>query len=135
MIYAHFPHKAWISINHTPTEVQQPTIAHVSRQVRREALAVFYSRNHFVLDLRGWKDAAYPKLWTPVDIFESWIYAIGDANAEYLRSLMIFAYVAPLAKPIQRPRRLSGFHFCWTNSLTLFSFFFFGNTADSHSSA
>lgn len=95
MIYAYIPHKAWISISHTPTDVQQPAIAHVSRQVRKEALAGFYSRNHFVLDLRGSKDAAYPKLWRPADIFESWIYAIGHENAGFLRSLKIFASVHP----------------------------------------
>lgn len=93
MIYTYFPHKAWISINSAPSDVQQPVIASVSRQIRQEALAVFYSNNHFVLDLRGWKDASYPKLWKPADIFESWIYAIGDVNAANLRSLKIFAYV------------------------------------------
>lgn len=44
MIYAYFPHEAWISINQAPCKLQQPAIAFVNHQVRKEALAVFYVR-------------------------------------------------------------------------------------------
>lgn len=91
MVYAYFPHQAWISINQAPSKLKQPALAFVSHQIREECLAYFYKNNKFVLDLRGWKDASYPKLWKPADIFESWVRAIGDGNAGHLRSLTFFA--------------------------------------------
>ena len=91
MIYAYFPYQAFIPITQAPSKLQQPATAYVSRRMRREALAVFYARNRFTLDLRGWKDPSYPKLWTPAKIFEAWITAIGDTNAGSLRSLIFHA--------------------------------------------
>lgn len=90
-IYALIPHQAWLSVNSAPAKLKQPALAAVNRQLRAESLAVFYSQNKFVLDLRGWKDESYPKLWTPARIFAAWILAIGDVNAGRLRSLTVFA--------------------------------------------
>lgn len=90
-IYALIPHQAWLSVNCDPAKLKQPALAAVNREVRAECLAVFYSQNKFVLDLRGWNDACYPKLWTPARIFAAWILAIGDVNAGRLRSLTVFA--------------------------------------------
>jgi len=60
--------------------------------MRKECLDVFYGKNRFLLDLRGWKHDNYPKRWTPLMIFEHWINAIGDENAGRLRSLSFVSH-------------------------------------------
>ena len=92
MIYAYFPYLAYIHINQDPTKVAQPNISKICRRMRRECLDVFYGRNKFFLDIRGWKDASYPREWTPSIIFQRWITAIGDENAARLRSLSFFSH-------------------------------------------
>lgn len=92
MIYAYFPYLASIHINQDPSKVVQPNISKASRQMRKESLDVFYGRNKFFLDLRGWKDSSYPRKWTPRMIFEHWVAAIGDENAARLRSLSFFSH-------------------------------------------
>lgn len=104
MIYIYWPKIAWIDVaqtfpyNHSPTDrehdksVLQPNISRVSRRMRHECLDVFYGRNKFLLDLRGWKHQDYPKRWTPLQIFEHWLAAIGDANAARVRSLSFWSH-------------------------------------------
>lgn len=92
MIYAYFPYLASIHINQDPSKLLQPNVSEVSRWMREESLTVFYGRNNFFLDLRGWKHASYPPRWTPFDVFEHWITAIGDANAARIRSLTFFSH-------------------------------------------
>ena len=92
-IYAQFPYLASIHINQDPTKgLLQPNISKVCRRMRNESLDIFYSRNKFFLDLRGWKGASYPRKWTPLDIFERWITAIGDTNAKSIRSVSFFSH-------------------------------------------
>lgn len=92
LIYAYFPYLAAVHINQDPSKVLQPNISKICRQMRKEALEVFYSRNNFFLDLRGWKAASYPRLWTPRKIFEEWVTAIGDENAAHLRNISFFSH-------------------------------------------
>ena len=92
MIYAYFPYQASIHINQDPIKLLQPNISEVSRLGREESLNVFYGRNKFVLDLRGWKDSSYPRRWSPFDIFNHWITAIGDENTARLRHLTFISH-------------------------------------------
>lgn len=92
MIYAYFPYLASIHINQDPSKLVQPNMSMANKLMREEALNVFYGRNKFVLDLRGWKHQAYPKLWTPFEVFSHWITAIGDANAARIRNLTFFSH-------------------------------------------
>jgi hypothetical protein len=92
MIYAYFPYLASIHINQDPSKLVQPNVSKVSRRMREESLNVFYGRNKFFLDLRGWKHGSYPRRWTPFDVFRHWITAIGDANAARIRSLTFFSH-------------------------------------------
>jgi hypothetical protein len=55
--------------------------------MRRESLDVFYGRNLFFIDLRGWKGANIPHRWTPRQIFDHWITAIGDESTARLRNI------------------------------------------------
>lgn len=109
MVYLYFRPYSWIDISQMPSRIHQPSVAFVSKQVRKECLDVFYGKNRYVsrlcvrpladtddarfmLDLRGWKNSGYPKKWTPNDIFERWITAIGDDNAARLRSLTFYEH-------------------------------------------
>ena len=93
MIYARFPGLASIHINQDPSKgALQPSLSQVSRQMRKESLDVFYGKNNFFLDLRGWKGSSYPRKWTPKTIFEQWITAIGSENAARLRSLKFYSH-------------------------------------------
>ena len=92
MIYAYFPYLASIHINQDPSIVTQPNVSKVCRRMRKESLDVFYGRNKFFLDLRGWKHASYPRSWTPRIIFEQWVTAIGEQNAARLKSLSFFSH-------------------------------------------
>lgn len=92
MIYAYFPYLASIHVNQDPEKVLQPSISKVCHRIRKESLDVFYGRNKFFLDLRGWKHASYPRKWTPQMVLERWINAIGDENAARIRSLSFFSY-------------------------------------------
>ena len=92
MIYAYFPYLASIHINQDPAKVLQPNISRVCRRIRKESLDVFYARNNFFLDLRGWKHASYPRRWTPQMVLERWIRAVGNDNVARIRSLSFFSY-------------------------------------------
>src|SRR6201996_660435 len=92
MIYAYFPYLASIHINQDPSKLVQPNVSKVCRRMREESLNVFYGRNKFVLDLRGWKHGSYPRRWTPFEVFDHWMTAIGDANAARIRSLTFFSH-------------------------------------------
>lgn len=113
MIYLHWPKMAWIDVMQTfpginttsttaittggipatsPKSVAQPNISKVCRRTRRECLEVFYGKNKFLIDLRGWKHADYPREWTPGIIFERWIDGIGDINAARLRILSFWSH-------------------------------------------
>ncbi|KAK4496995.1 hypothetical protein PRZ48_011444 [Zasmidium cellare] len=58
----------------------QPPIGQVNRQLRHEALPVFYSANTFTAQLDNALD---------LDIALSWLTAIGDANISHLRKLIL----------------------------------------------
>ncbi|TKA75368.1 hypothetical protein B0A55_06006 [Friedmanniomyces simplex] len=103
MIYIQWPKVAWVDIaqahprvgrsdRQTDKSVNQPTASKVSRRMRKECLDVFYGKNKFLLDLRGWKHSEYPRKWTPLMIFERWISGIGDENAGRLRSLSFLSH-------------------------------------------
>ena len=105
MIYTYWPKIAWIDVTQTipphpdvvvdrqhDKSVNQPNISRVCRRTRKECLDVFYGKNKFLLDMRGWKHDNYPKRWTPLMIFEHWIDAIGDENAGRLRSLSFVSH-------------------------------------------
>ncbi|RMZ15824.1 hypothetical protein D0860_01387 [Hortaea werneckii] len=99
IIYTYWPKTAWIDVTQSyPRNTQtinrehdksvlQPNISRVSRRMRQESLDVFYGKNKFLIDLRGWKHPEYPKDWTPLTIVTKWIQAIGDENAARLRKL------------------------------------------------
>ncbi|CAK4031789.1 Hypothetical predicted protein [Lecanosticta acicola] len=92
MVYLYFRGYSWIDITQMPDRIHQPSIAKVSRKVRKECLDVFYGKNRFMLDMRGWKNLAYPATWTPNHIFEHWIAAIGDVNAARLRNVSFYVH-------------------------------------------
>ncbi|KAI6800214.1 hypothetical protein KC332_g621 [Hortaea werneckii] len=104
IIYTYWPKTAWIDVTQSyPCNTQtinrehdksvlQPNISRVSKRMREESLAVFYGKNKFLIDLRGWKHPAYPKDWTPLTIVTRWIHAIGDENAARLRHLSFVSY-------------------------------------------
>ncbi|KAK6389706.1 hypothetical protein LTR65_006188 [Meristemomyces frigidus] len=104
MIYIYWPKIAWIDVTQSfpqnniivdrehDKSVLQPNISRVSRRMRKECLDVFYGKNKFLLDLRGWKHDHYPKRWTPLMIFEHWFDAIGDESAGRLRSLSFMSH-------------------------------------------
>lgn len=92
MIYAYFPYLAAIHINQDPALVLQPNVSKVNHRMREESLDVFYGRNKFILDLRGWKHGSYPRTWTPFEVFEHWMTGIGDHNAAKIRSLMFVSH-------------------------------------------
>lgn len=93
MIYARFPGLASIHINQDPCKgALQPPLSQVSTRMRQECLDVFYGRNNFFLDLRGWKSTVFPKKWTPGTIFERWITTIGEENVARLRSLKFYSH-------------------------------------------
>jgi hypothetical protein len=92
MIYAYFPYLASIHINQDPSKLVQPNVSKVCRRMREESLNVFYGRNKFVLDLRGWKHGSYPRRWTPFEVFGHWITTIGDQNARRIRNLTFFSH-------------------------------------------
>jgi hypothetical protein len=92
MIYAYFPYLAAIHINQDPAKLMQPNVTKVNRQMREEALNVFYGRNKFVLDVRGWKHDSYPRRWTPFEVFIHWIMAIGDENTARIRNLTFISH-------------------------------------------
>lgn len=66
-----------------------------------------------MLDMRGWKHAAWPKSWTPIDIFYKWIAAIGDENAARLRQISFylhnFAVHYTLSSDPEKPRIMAKF--------------------------
>ncbi|KAK0274767.1 hypothetical protein LTR91_018630 [Friedmanniomyces endolithicus] len=80
--------------------------------MRKECLDVFYGKNNFLLDLRGWMDCSYPEKWTPLMIFERWIDAIGNENAGRLRSLnfMGHSFSVHIRVSKQAPQLASKFH-------------------------
>ncbi|KAF2168633.1 hypothetical protein M409DRAFT_53272 [Zasmidium cellare ATCC 36951] len=90
LVYLYFRSYSWIDITQMPDRIQQPSISKVSKRVRKESLDVFYGKNRFMLDMRGWKNGAWPKSWTPVDIFTRWVKAIGDENAARLRHVSFY---------------------------------------------
>ena len=92
MVYAYFPYLAAIHINQDPSKLVQPNASKVNRQMREEALNVFYGRNKFVLDIRGWKHDSYPRQWTPFEVFEHWIMAIDNENATRIRNLTFVSH-------------------------------------------
>lgn len=93
MIYARFPGLASIHINQDPSKgALQPSLSQVCWRMRKESLDVFYGKNNFFLDLRGWKGSIYPRKWTPKTIFEQWITAIGNDNAARLRNLKFYSH-------------------------------------------
>ena len=92
IVYAHFPYLASIHINQDPSILVQPNVSKVCRRLRGESLNVFYGRNKFVLDLRGWKHGSYPLRWTPFEVFKHWITTIGDHNARRIRNLTFFSH-------------------------------------------
>lgn len=92
MVYTYFPYLASIHINQDSSKLVQPNVSKVSRRMREESLNVFYGRNKFVLDLRGWKHESYPRRWTPFDVFGHWIMAIGDENAARIRHVTFFSH-------------------------------------------
>lgn len=92
MVYAYFPYLASIHINQDPSIVVQPALSQACRRMRKESLDVFYGKNNFFLDLRGWKSSSYPRKWTPRMIFENWVTAIGNDNAARLRNLSFFSH-------------------------------------------
>lgn len=87
-----FSYLAHIHINQDPSVVTQPNISKVCRRMRKESLDVFYGRNKFLLDLRGWKSSSYPYCWTPPIIFEKWIGALGDQNAARMKNLSFISH-------------------------------------------
>ena len=92
MIYLHIqPTTAWIDLSLQPTQLALPITSRICRRMRHESLDLFYSRNRFLLDLRGWKHRAYPETWTPVELFTRWVRAIGEPNAARLRTLIFYA--------------------------------------------
>lgn len=58
----------------------QPTISMVSKQLRAEALPIFYSSNHFLAELSNPDDLATAR---------NWLAAIGDGNVRHLRHLVL----------------------------------------------
>ncbi|KAK1072662.1 hypothetical protein LTR12_009452 [Friedmanniomyces endolithicus] len=103
MIYARLPGVAWIHITQAhprvgrldrknDKSVNQPAASKVCRRMRQKCLDVFYGKNNFLLDLRGWQHRAYPRKWTPPLIFERWISSIGNENAGRLRSLSFVSH-------------------------------------------
>jgi len=92
LIYLRHPGVAWIDITLAPAQVQQPVTSKVCKRMRDESLDVFYGRNTFLLDLRGWKHDDLPKSWTPPTIFKQWIESIGDKNVAKLRSLSFYSH-------------------------------------------
>lgn len=92
LIYLRQPGVAWIDLTLAPGRVQQPTTSKVCRRMRKESLDVFYGRNTFMLDMRGWKHSEYPKTWTPKIIFERWLRTIGDHNVARLRSVSFYSH-------------------------------------------
>ncbi|RMZ14675.1 hypothetical protein D0862_01938 [Hortaea werneckii] len=104
IIYTHWPKTAWIDVtqsypDNTQTvnrehdkSVLQPNISRVSHRMREESLAVFYGKNKFLIDLRGWKHTEYPEDWTALTIVTRWLHAIGDENAARLRHLSFVSH-------------------------------------------
>lgn len=92
LVYLRHPGVAWIDLTLAPTKLQQPVTSRVCRRMRKESLDIFYGRNNFMLDMRGWKHSALPKSWTPLMIFEHWVMSIGDHNVARLRSLSFYSH-------------------------------------------
>ncbi|EMC99787.1 hypothetical protein BAUCODRAFT_30196 [Baudoinia panamericana UAMH 10762] len=120
-VYRLFPGVAWIDVAQTfpgvtPFSVEQPALSKTSRQVRKECLDVFYSKNKFLFDLRGWKHDNYPPRWTPLNIYEKWITAIGDDNVARLRSLSIVSqnFRVHLTVSAEQPQLSFKFTFTWS---------------------
>ncbi len=108
MIYGRFPHRASIYVNQDPISLLQPVISLTCKRMRQECLDVYYSKNNFFLDLRGYSSSAYPRAWTPTQIFEKWATAIGDENAARLRSFSFFShnFSASIKLSNKKPRTL-----------------------------
>ncbi|EME46805.1 hypothetical protein DOTSEDRAFT_22836 [Dothistroma septosporum NZE10] len=106
MVYLHFRPFAYFDITQQPAAIHQPSIAKVSKRVRRECLDVFYGGSKFMLDMRGWKHSAYPKAWTPNKIFEEWVESIGDENTARLRNVWFYLNNSMIAFTIRsdKPR-------------------------------
>ena len=92
LVYLRHPGVAWIDLTLAPKNVQQPVTSRVCKRMRNESLDVFYGRNNFMLDMRGWKHSELPKSWTPLMIFEHWVQSIGDHNVARLRSLSFYSH-------------------------------------------
>ncbi|KAK0935730.1 hypothetical protein LTR48_001156 [Friedmanniomyces endolithicus] len=123
MIYARLPGVAWVDITQAhprvgrsnrqnDKSVNQPTASKVCRHMRQECLDVFYGKNNFLLDLRGWQHRSYPRKWTPPVIFERWISSIGNENAGRLRSLSFMShnFSVHIAVSKQAPNLALKFH-------------------------
>ncbi|KAK5712114.1 hypothetical protein LTR15_012183 [Elasticomyces elasticus] len=75
---------------------RQPPITRVSRQVRKETLAMFYSINHFVIQadtIFGLMDAE--SLWR---IANAWLGAIGQQHAKSIKDITIQYFRTVLAR-------------------------------------
>lgn len=104
IIYTYWPKTAWIDVTQSyPCNTQtvnrehdksvlQPNISRVSHRMREESLDVFYGKNKFLIDLRGWKHPEYPDTWTARTIVTKWLHAIGDDNAARLRHLSFVSH-------------------------------------------
>ncbi|KAI7228259.1 hypothetical protein KC330_g7998 [Hortaea werneckii] len=104
IIYTQWPKTAWIDVTQSyPCNTQtmnrehdksvlQPNISRVCHRMRQESLAVFYGKNKFLIDLRGWKHPAYPDTWTALTIVTKWLTAIGDEDAARLRKLSFVSH-------------------------------------------
>ena len=69
---------------------QQPSITKVCRQLRCEALPLYYELNQFIISLESTR--AHPSISTVDEpaIAAKWLKAIGMQDRKHLRSLVVF---------------------------------------------
>lgn len=53
MVYLYFRPYSWIDISQMPSRIHQPSVAFVSKQVRRECLDVFYGKNRYAFQAQA----------------------------------------------------------------------------------